>query len=243
MPAKKAKAAAPPAPAPKASNMFRKLLMTESSATLPTTDAALDALFIKYRVRPEAYSAPGVTRTQRQELAAAILWFHTHVHDPAPALDRLPFEGQELLAECFVQDFAADLQSDPNWRVRLSFFLKAATASGSTPVKRPRPGSVPAGSASQQVSKGVPSAAGPAPPAPSASSSSDSDSAGSAAGPTPPPAAKQRRRGGKRKKSKHSRRHRSSSSDSRSSSDSGSDAGGSPGAAAGPAGTRGPFPL
>ena len=73
---------------------------------LPSSDAELDALFANYRVRPEAHSAAGVTRAQRQELAAAVLWFHTHVHDPVPALDRLSFESQELLAECFVQDFA-----------------------------------------------------------------------------------------------------------------------------------------
>ena len=61
------------------------------------------------------HSAPGVTRAQRQELAAAVLWFHTHVIDPVPALDRLSFESQEPLAECFVQDLVVYM-SDANWR-------------------------------------------------------------------------------------------------------------------------------
>ena len=89
----------------------------------------------------------GVTRAQRQELAAAVLWFHTHVNDPVPALDRLSFESQELLAECFVEDFVV-YAGDPIWRVKLSCFLKFTAASGSTPKKRAALSHAPAASAS-----------------------------------------------------------------------------------------------
>jgi hypothetical protein len=75
-------------------NVFHKLLKADSSAELPASEDAVEALFDLYRVRPEARPARGPKSsrptTERLELAAAILWFHTHVNDPEPALSRLP---------------------------------------------------------------------------------------------------------------------------------------------------------
>jgi len=117
---------------------FRRLLKSESSAALPATEDAVDELFDLYLVRPEARPERGSRNskptTERLELAAAILWFHTHVNDPVAALDRLSFEMQEKLAECFVKDFAV-FASDPKWQSKLSSHLKFAAPSGSTPQK------------------------------------------------------------------------------------------------------------
>ena len=122
-----------------ASNHFRKLLKADSSAALPSTDDAVDALFDSYRVRPDARPARSVRSSKptadRLELAAAILWFHTHVNDPGPALDSLPFDMKEKLVECFVPDFV-DFASDSKWQVKLSSFFKFASPSDSTPQKR-----------------------------------------------------------------------------------------------------------
>ena len=60
-------------------NVFRKLLKADSSAELPASEDAVEALFDLYRVRPEARPARGPKSsrptTERLELAAAILWF------------------------------------------------------------------------------------------------------------------------------------------------------------------------
>ena len=86
---------------------FRKLLKSESSAALPATEDAVVELFDLYVVRPEARPERGSRNSkptpERLELAAAILWFNTHVSDPVAALVRLSFEMQEKLAECFVK--------------------------------------------------------------------------------------------------------------------------------------------
>ena len=122
-----------------ASNHFRKLLKADSSAALPSTDDAVDALFDSYRVRPDARPARSVRSSKptadRLELAAAILWFHTHVNDPGPALDSLPFDMKEKLVECFVPDFV-EFSADPKWPAKLSSFFKFAAPSDSTPQKR-----------------------------------------------------------------------------------------------------------
>ena len=118
---------------------FRRLLRSESSAALPATEDAVDELFDLYLVRPEARPERGSRNskptTERLELAAAILWFHTHVNDPVAALDRLSFEMQEKLAECVVKDFAV-FANDSTWQSKLSSYLKFAAPSGSTPQKR-----------------------------------------------------------------------------------------------------------
>jgi hypothetical protein len=72
-------------------------------------------------------------------LAAAVLWFHTHVNEPEPALTRLPFEMQELLGECFVQDFAYFIGENHNWPSKLAHFLKWAAPTDSTPQRRGPP--------------------------------------------------------------------------------------------------------
>ena len=110
-----------------ASNHFRKLLKAHSSAALPTTEDAVDALFDLYCLRPGARPARSVRSSKptadRLDLSAAILWFHTHVNDPGPALDRLPYDMQEKLVECFVPDFAI-FAGDPKWQAKLSSFFK-----------------------------------------------------------------------------------------------------------------------
>ena len=117
---------------------FRKLLKSESSAALPATEDAVVELFDLYVVRPEARPERGSRNSkptpERLELAAAILWFNTHVSDPVAALVRLSFEMQEKLAECFVKDFAA-FSGDSKWQSKLSSYLKFAAPSGSTPQK------------------------------------------------------------------------------------------------------------
>jgi len=122
-----------------ASSHFRKLLKADSNAALPTTEDAVDALFDLYCVRPDARPARSARSSKptadRLELAAAILWLHTHVNDPGPALDSLPFAMQEKLAECFVTDFVI-FAGDSKWQSKLSNFFKFAAPSGSTPQKR-----------------------------------------------------------------------------------------------------------
>ena len=82
---------------PASPTTFRRLLKAESTAAMPTTEREVDALFDTYHVRPD-HDARKVRGTnskpssERLELAAAVLWFHTHVNDPVPALTRLPFE-------------------------------------------------------------------------------------------------------------------------------------------------------
>jgi hypothetical protein len=118
---------------------FRKLLKSESSAALPATEDAVVELSDLYVVRPEARPERGSRNSkptpERLELAAAILWFNTHVSDPVAALVRLSFEMQEKLAECFVKVFAA-FAGDSKWQSKLSSYLKFAAPSGSTPQKR-----------------------------------------------------------------------------------------------------------
>ena len=105
-------------------NVFRKLLKADSSAELPASEDAVEALFDLYRVRPEARPARGPKSsrptTERLELAAAILWFHTHVNDPEPALSRLPdHDARARLAECFVEDFAI-FSGESKWPSKLA---------------------------------------------------------------------------------------------------------------------------
>ncbi len=137
---------------------FRRLLKSESSAALPATEDAVDELFDLYQVRPEARPERGRRNSkptpERLELAAAILWFHTHVNDPVAALDRLSFEMQEKLAECFVKDFAI-FANDSKWQSKLSSYLKFAAPSGSTPQK-----------CAAQPARGRASASVPPPPPP-----------------------------------------------------------------------------
>ena len=152
--------------------VFRKLLKTESSAALPVTEDDVDALFDLYQVRPEARpgrrSRNSNPSAERLEMAAGILWFHTHVNEPGPALDRLSFVQQEKLVECFVPDFAI-FAGDPGWHRKLAGFFKFAAPSDSTPQKRAAPAAraraSPAGGAAaggersagdQRVDKGVP---------------------------------------------------------------------------------------
>ena len=143
-------------------NVFRKLLKADSSAELPASEDAVEALFDLYRVRPEARPARGPKSsrptTERLELAAAILWFHTHVNDPEPALSRLPdYDARACLAECFVEDFAI-FSGDSKWPSKLASFFKFAAPSGSTPQKRAaRPARGGASASGQRVDKGVPS--------------------------------------------------------------------------------------
>ena len=110
-----------------ASNHFRKLLKADFSAALPSTDDAVDALFDSYRVRPDARPVRSARSSKptadRLELFAAILWFHTHVNDPGPALDSLPYDMKEKLVECFVPDFV-EFSGDPKWQAKLSSFFK-----------------------------------------------------------------------------------------------------------------------
>ena len=126
---------------PPSSIAFRRLLRAESTAAMPTTEKEVDALFDAYRVRldHDARKSKGTNSkptSERLELAAAVLWFHTHVNDPVPALTRLSFEMQELLGECFVPDFALFKGESPNWPSKLVCFLKFAAPADSTPQRR-----------------------------------------------------------------------------------------------------------
>jgi hypothetical protein len=98
-------------------SVFRKLLNAESTATLPSSDDELDVLLATYRVRAEAvpakYRANLKPIRERLEPATGILWFHTHVNDPAPALERLPSEQRILLVQCFDEDYSL-LRATPN---------------------------------------------------------------------------------------------------------------------------------
>ena len=160
---------------PPSSTAFRRLLRAESTAAMPTTEKEVDALFDTYHVRldHDARKSKGTNSkptSERLELAAAVLWFHTHVNDPVPALTRLSFEMQELLGECFVPDFALFKGESPNWPSKLACFLKFAAPSDSTPQRRAPPakrgsnaqqdGASPAGGSSGpaagRVDKGVP---------------------------------------------------------------------------------------
>ena len=156
---------------------FRRLLKAESEAALPEDDDGLDALFASYQVRPDAIPQRGrraAPSRERLELAAAILWLHTHVNAAPAALDRIPYEMQVLLAECFVADFSL-FADKPGWQARLAGFFKFAAPPNTTPPARIAPGraragagpsrrarrSAPAGSspssAGRRVDKGVPS--------------------------------------------------------------------------------------
>ncbi len=72
----------------------------------------------------------------RLELATGILWLHTHVNEPAPALDRLSYDQQTLVTECFLPEFSI-FAGDCKWRAKLASGFKFATPSDSTPQKRP----------------------------------------------------------------------------------------------------------
>ncbi len=124
------------------SSVFSKLLKAESTAVLPSSEDELDALFETYRVRANAIPARGKSNSkpkrERLDLAAGILWFHTHVNDPAPALERLAPEQRILLVECFAVDYAI-FAGDPKWPSKLSGFFKFAAPSDSTPTKRAAP--------------------------------------------------------------------------------------------------------
>ncbi len=118
----------------------------------------MDELFDLYVVRPDARPERGSRNSkpapERLELAAAILWFHTHVNDPVAALDPISYEMREKLAECFVPDFTVFV-GDPKWQSKLSSYLKFAAPSGSTPQKR-----------AAQPARGRASASVPPPPPP-----------------------------------------------------------------------------
>ena len=156
---------------------FRRLLKAESEAALPEDDDGLDALFASYQVRPDAIPQRGrraAPSRERLELAAAILWLHTHVNAAPAALNRIPYEMQVLLAECFVADFSL-FADKPGWQARLAGFFKFAAPPNSTPPARIAPGRARAGagpsrrarrsasagsspsSAGRRVDKGVPS--------------------------------------------------------------------------------------
>ena len=91
----------------------------------------------------------------RLELAAAILWFHTHVNDPGPALDSLDFDSRSLLAELFVEDFAI-FGGQSDWQTKLACFLKVVAPPNSTPQKRTAPPRSPRRSASARTSSPLP---------------------------------------------------------------------------------------
>jgi hypothetical protein len=239
-----------------ASNHFRKLLKADSSAALPTTEDAVDALFDSYRVRRDARPARSVRSSKptadRLELSAAILWFHTHVNDPGPALDGLPFEMKEKLVECFVPDFV-DFAGDPKWPTKLSSFFKFATPSDSTPQKRAArsaraqasAGNSLGAASDHRVNKGVPSGwdddldsevEGIGGASADLSGGPDFASTGFGPGGSGPgdsdldEAGKKKhkkskkKKSNKKKKSKHSKKHQSGSSSSSSSDSSPSDA-------------------
>ena len=156
---------------------FRRLLKAESEAVLPENDDGLDELFASYQVRPDAIPQRGrrsAPSRDRLELAAAILWLHTHVNAAPAALDRLPYDMQVLLVECFVQDFSI-FAGNSGWQTRLAGFFKFAAPPNSTPPARVAPGRARAGAgpsrrphriasvgsspspAGRRVDKGVPS--------------------------------------------------------------------------------------
>jgi hypothetical protein len=58
----------------------------------------VDALFDSNQVRPEARSGRGIRNlnpaAERLELAAAVLWFHTHANERVPAHVRLSGSGR-----------------------------------------------------------------------------------------------------------------------------------------------------
>ena len=231
-----------------ASNHFRKLLKADSSAALPTTEDAVDALFDSYRVRPDARPARSVRSSKptadRLELAAAILWFHTHVNDPGPALDSLPFDMKEKLVECFVPDFVI-FAGDPKWQAKLSSFFKFAAPSDSTPQKRAARSARAQASAGdslgaasdQRVDKGVPSGRdddldseveGSRGASADLSGGPDFASTGFGLGDSDPDGAgkkkhkkSKKKKSNKKKKSKHSKKHSSSSDSSSSDAESG----------------------
>ena len=240
---------------PASPTTFRRLLKAESTAAMPTTEREVDALFDTYHVRPD-HDARKVRGTnskpssERLELAAAVLWFHTHVNDPVPALTRLPFEMQELLSKCFVPDFAFFKGESPNWPSKLACFLKFAAPSDSTPQRRAPPARRGAnarqagapstggssGPAAGPVDKGVPHSAVPTLDHDSdveqgggggSVLSDDPDLSGSGAfAGSSGSAGKKHKRGPKKKKkkSKHSKKHKRSRRSSSSSSSSSSSA-------------------
>lgn len=128
------------------------------------------------KIRPVARPARGPRNSrptpERLELAAAILWFHTHVNDPEPALSRLPdYNSRACLAECFVEAFAI-FGADSKWPSKLASFFKifssfrihppekrAAQPARTLPGAVAPPSSTPTGggaAAGQRVDKGVP---------------------------------------------------------------------------------------
>lgn len=152
------------------STRFRKLLQADSSSALPNSDDDIEALFNLYQVRQDARPDPCPNSTRptlaRLELAAALLWFHTHVNDPAPALDRLSPAEQKDFASLFVPDVDS-FTRDPKWQSKLAHFFKFTLPSGSTPRKRaarpsrarPSGGAAATGeqTSATRVGKGVPS--------------------------------------------------------------------------------------
>jgi hypothetical protein len=151
-------------------SVFRKLLKAESTAILPSSEDELDVLFATYRVRAEAIPARNRANLkpsrERLELAAGILWFHTHVNDPAPALERLPPDQRILLVECFDADYSL-FAGDPKWPSKLAGFFKFAAPSDSTPTKRAAPArSRPAPGALAPPEAPSTSSTGPAPGVP-----------------------------------------------------------------------------
>jgi hypothetical protein len=113
---------------PSNSSFFRRFLRAESTAAMPATEEEVDELFKKYHIRSDHDACRTKSKNNwkptsaRLELAAAVLWFHTHVNEPEPALTRLPFEMQELLGECFVPDFAYFKGENHNWPSKLAHF-------------------------------------------------------------------------------------------------------------------------
>jgi hypothetical protein len=123
-------------------SFFRLLLRAESIAAMPTTEEEVDKLFNKYHICSDHDASQTKSKKNskptpaRLELAAAVLWFHTHVNEPEPALTNLQFEMQELLGECFVQDFAYFKGENHNKPSKLAHFLEWAAHTDSTSQRR-----------------------------------------------------------------------------------------------------------